>query len=310
MEIKYKMKIVLWAFLLAMVASFGAFAQTDSDSVDIVASTASRRFSFTEKRTAIWENDRPLDISEEMGSIIIRGKKGKEISVKAIKTAYADALSLARGAAAEIGISIDIPRDKVKIRTDVGQVSEKHLYAYADYSLRIPPEMSVRAETMEGEVLVSGLDGEVEIMTSSGPVRVSELKGKVSVKTDSGNIQVKKSPGVYNVETDGGDVKIYVPEEGMTDDLLITSGSGDVDITLPVGVTATIVADVGGGRIINDAEEIIVPVSLNSAGGGEKKIFRSGEGGKNIKIESGTGTIHFATINPPRPVIVRPAPAE
>lgn len=307
---KIEINIFAWMLLLAVVAiPVWIYSQelSESEQTTVVdAANATRRYSYTEKRTVLWEDKRPLVVKEDRGSIIVKGKKGKEISVKAIKTAGADALSLARSAAAEVSVSIEVPRDMIRIMTDATQIRQDYLYAYADYILKIPPEMDITAETRDGEIAVSGIDGKVEIVTASGPVSLNALKGRVGVRTENGNVEAKKSPGIYSIETVGGDVKLFVPEEGMTEKLNITSGVGNVEISIPVGVKATIVASAGGGDIINDAEEVIIPVSLDSGDGGGKKIFRSGGGGVDININSSTGTIRFMT-SAARPAIMRPS---
>lgn len=290
-------KILVITVLFVLIGMRVAIIAEEPDAPVLQETNLDRRFSYTEKRTVLWEDKRPLEVLETHGSIVIKGKSGNELAVKAIKVAHATDLSIARSVASGIKILIEVPRDKIIVKTDLRDIGEEYSYAFADYILRIPPEMAVRAETEEGEIAVSGIDGDVNILTASGPVRLNSLKGRVTVVTENGSVEAKDSPGVYNIATVEGDIKVSVPVSGISEDMYITSASGTVELTIQSTAKITIVVEKTDGEIINDSTEI-VPVSLDAADGSGKKVYRIGGGGMTIHIETKTGNIKLATIAP------------
>lgn len=295
----------LWApfaIFLACAAVFIACAPARCDDGAPDQATARRRYSITDKRTILWDNKRPLEIYEARGSIYIKGKSGNELTITAVKTAWADSLAKARETAGLLRISIEAPRDRLTLMTTPGAgANQKDVYA--DYSLRAPKDMPVTAETEEGEVSVYSMDGPVDIRTASGSVKLFSLKGKVDVRTASGTVEAVNCSALNSIATESGDINIKIPKTATSSELRLTSQSGDISLELEQNLAATIFVSAEGGEIRADSPLYAAASISQSPDEGGARVYKVGGGGMEIRIKTETGD---AILNTYAPAVRKP----
>ncbi|WP_052423049.1 hypothetical protein [Nonomuraea candida] len=139
----------------------------------------------------------------------------------------------------------------------------------AEYTLLVPPETDLAADTAGGGLWVSDLFGDLRLTSVSGDVRVEGAAGEVWARAGTGSFTGEGLRGERaDVEVGSGDVSLYF-EGAPTDVRAIVRTAGDVRVTVREGVydvTATgenttvdvrrragaarrIVAGAGGGTV-------------------------------------------------------------
>lgn len=139
-----------------------------------------------------------------------------------------------------------------------------------DYEIVLPasPDL-VTLDTGSGDLLVSGVTGDVDATTGSGDILLMEIGGEILVEAGSGDIEATGITGTrFTGSTGSGDFELDL--EVAPEAVDVETGSGDVMITLPGG-TYAIDTSTGSGD-----------VTLTGV--------RDGEGG-TLHVQTGSGDI-------------------
>lgn len=167
--------------------------------------------------------------------------------------------------------------------------------------VQVPAGLTLRAETVSGDVGVRGLRGAQALQTTSGDVVVDAAEGVIDVKTVSGDVRVGGS-GRASVRTTSGDVTsvlagpleahttsgdIDVPSAG--DSLVLGSTSGDITVEhSPRSVTAS----TASGAI--DVASAAGLAALGSSSGSISIGFVAPFRGANLSASSGDVAMELA----------------
>ena len=125
-----------------------------------------------------------------------------------------------------------------------------------DYTITLPPGVSITAITDSGSVTATGVDGSLNLTTLSGDIAVTGARSAaVTASSDSGNVRLcfAVPPGSVQATTAAGDVRIEVPPGG-TYAVHTTADSGDTSVAVssdpsaPRGITAT--SDAGNVSVV------------------------------------------------------------
>lgn len=194
--------------------------------------------------------------------------------------------------------------------------------ASVDYRIRVPRWMElhlsglatdihlegtqgrVEAETVKGEVVMIGGNGELSLSSIEGEVRVLKTRGRLEASSVNRGVTVQGFSGDIAVETINGDVRLQAIEsgsvEGSTVNGLIhyagdvrrgggyrfSTHNGDIWMELPVRVNADVAVSTFSGQF--DAS---FPVQLEKTQRGRRFEFTLGSGGADIELESFQGRI-------------------
>jgi DUF4097 and DUF4098 domain-containing protein YvlB len=175
---------------------------------------------------------------------------------------------------------------------------------------------------VKGKVLINGeLHGGVHMENLSGPVhlhtsvtdlemgsllgdmtlndedlRVTEAKGQVRVITHSKNVDLSQIYGDTYVEDRDGNISID-PAGTYNVEAKSMSGRGDIELTLPPGMSASINAYTHNGDILSDYD-------ANVPEGESKKVaFTVGSGGAKVNLSTDVGDVRIkkGSLMPPPP---------
>lgn len=176
----------------------------------------------------------------------------------------------------------------------------------------------VRARTSGGDVTVRGASGDVYGRTSGGDVRLEDIGGDATAATSGGDIEGRNLRGAVDAETSAGDIELegvagpVVAETSVGDIELVSTATsyttspaldletshGDINLTLPASLQASIQAQVedhmGGG----DPDDIRSDVALTREGGDGEPIRARGDmngGGPTIRLETTGGSVRIRT---------------
>jgi hypothetical protein len=163
-----------------------------------------------------------------------------------------------------------------------------------DLEILVPFRFSVRLGVRDdGDVLVEGLSGEVEVDNPYGHIRLARLSGPSSVNTQDGDITAqfeRIAPGIP---------------------LAFTSVHGKIDVTFPSGVDLTVRMKSEEGTVYSDFDIILEKrKSLSSPAGktGGTKVAleewttgRIGRGGTDVLMKSFDGNVYIRKAKEPLP---------
>lgn len=146
-----------------------------------------------------------FDLSNVSGSIVISGAGGDDVKIDAVKRVRSRDEADAKALLQSIGIEVNERSGLVEVRTDLPP--RRNWPGGVDYTIAVPQGANVALRTVNGDVRVTNVRGELRAQTVNGDVVVSGAGRLRSLKTVSGDVQLTDAQG---------------------DDILLGTISGDV----------------------------------------------------------------------------------
>jgi len=175
----------------------------------------------------------------------------------------------------EVELLFDNSRDHVSVEVDYpghgsgGLLS--WLFGFGDptvevrFVVKVPQQSNLAIQTVNGEIAVENIKGDIDCKTTNGGIDVGNVEGKVSSKTVNGGIAVELN------------------KVGQFDEMNFRTVNGGIHLSLPGDVKANLEASTVNGGI--DSE---MPLEISG------KISRSSMKGK---INGGGGLLILKTVN-------------
>jgi DUF4097 and DUF4098 domain-containing protein YvlB len=158
----------------------------------------------------------------------------------------------------------------------------------------------VRAKTSGGDIELRDLGGPVTAETSGGDIEGDNLRGAVDARTSAGDVELENVAAPITARTSVGDVEIEITATSFSTDpaVQLRTSHGDIELTLPPGLAASIRARVEGYGGMSGDEEIRSDVPLTREGGDGEPLRATGTmngGGPAIELETSGGSIRIET---------------
>ncbi len=187
-----------------------------------------------------------------------------------------------------------------------------HISSSARLIVSVPRHADIRARSGDGSIQIERVQGRIDAHTGDGSIKATDVNGELTFNTGDGSVTVDGAEGRLDLETGDGSVNVagkltkvrlhtgdgsivYRAEPGtsMSEDWEITTGDGGVSLYLPSDFGAELDAHTGDGNIRND-------LSISTSGSGESNRRtvrgRLGEGGRQLRIRTGDGSIRLHVI--------------
>lgn len=167
---------------------------------------------------------------------------------------------------------------------------------------------TVKVETVQGDVHVSGGSRFITLNTVSGDVTLTGAQGRMNVTSVNGDVDIRDAQGELLVETVNGDIVLHRVQsdlvEGSTtngdidyDGTIRNNGrywfnthNGDITVWMNANANATISVSTFNGEFESD-----FPVTLTETRrGGKRFSFTLGSGSARVELDSFGGTIRLA----------------
>jgi len=253
-----------------------------------------------------------VDISE--GSITVRGYEGKDVIIDARwrervltkeeeleeqaalaeEEGEVDQEELARKKAQaekargmkmleveSMGLTVEEEENVIQVEVEEGKRA-------VDLLIQVPFSTSLRLSCRDDErgVTVQGVNGEIEVDTSGGPIVLTDVSGPVVADSSDGEIKA-----VFGKVTPGKPMSF-------------SSMDGDIDITLPLDVKASLKMKTDEGQIFTDFDVQLTPSQQRKEederkeGGGYRVAFEKvtlgliNGGGAEIQLTTYEGNIY------------------
>jgi hypothetical protein len=254
-----------------------------------------------------------VDISE--GSITVRGYEGKDVIIDARwrervltkeeeleeqaalaeEEGEVDQEELARKKAQaekargmkmleveSMGLTVEEEENVIQVEVEEGKRA-------VDLLIQVPFSTSLRLSCRDDErgVTVQGVNGEIEVDTSDGPIVLTDVSGPVVADSSDGEIKA-----VFGKVTPGKPMSF-------------SSMDGDIDITLPLDVKASLKMKTDEGQIFTDFDVQLTPSQQRKEederkeGGGYRVAFEKvtlgliNGGGAEIQLTTYEGNIYI-----------------
>jgi hypothetical protein len=150
-----------------------------------------------------------------------------------------------------------------------GRMNNRDNDVKVEFTVRVPRGVRLVAKTVNGEIVGTGLQSEVEARTVNGRIEVASTD-LVRAETVNGNIAAQMGASSWNGE------------------LKFSTVNGSVEISMPPGVSADIKASTVNGAISTD-----FPLTVSGKFGPKSISGRIGNGGQPLKISTVNGGIQL-----------------
>jgi DUF4097 and DUF4098 domain-containing protein YvlB len=183
-------------------------------------------------------------------------------------------------------LSVSMVKEAVKIQSGGGDIEIEAC------------EGPVSVELGGGDVEIRKITKDVTCKLGGGEASISSIGGFVNCEVGGGSIEVMDAAGAITAKTGAGEIEVKITgaERPESASVFIETGMGDLEITLPASIKATI--DAVNFRFYGDSDEEIdsdFPLKITkSEGFGDKSIQASGDingGGAKISLRAHGGSI-------------------
>lgn len=225
----------------------GSFAAVAS------AETAQERF----EQTYAFSAGQRLSLSNTNGDIFVEPWDRNEIQVSAtkrVKTRSGDA----NQALEELRIEVEV--DSAGVDIDTVYPSWRRLFGWSnvsasvDYDIRLPRQANLEVRTVNGEIEITGLAGEIRLRSTNGGIAVFDSAGSVNAATTNGGIKVELDEVAgrgMEFETTNGGIRVDLPSS-VRASVRARTTNGSIETDFPVTVQGTfrrnrLEGDINGG---------------------------------------------------------------
>ena len=171
------------------------------------------------------------------------------------------------------------------------------------FQVMVPRQYSVDLNSLQGNIIVDGLTGEVQAQTSAGNIFVDDVVGQVQTHTSAGNLRFKgvKGPisgrtsagnitlegcrGFVDAKTSAGNIQVDVITQPL-DNLNLRTSAGNIIGTLGSNINVEIDARTSAGNLTTDLR-VQGTVTRNRING------TINDGGPLLKLRTSAGNIRL-----------------
>jgi hypothetical protein len=200
---------------------------------------------------------------EEKEQEAAQGEEGEELDQEELARKKAQAEKAKGMKAIEVesmGLTIEEEENVVRVNAEEGKRA-------VDLVIQVPFSTSLQLSCRDDErgVTVDRVDGEIEVETSDGPIILTNVSGPVVADSSDGEIKA-----VFGKVTPGKPMSFSAME-------------GDIDITLPFDVKASLKIKTDEGKIFTDFDVQLTPSQQK-----KEEDERKGGGGYRVSFEKVT----------------------
>jgi len=238
----------------------------------------------------------PLSQPGEPGKLIISAMFSDEIEIRThdqqnvivnydgdnIREENEDAIKNGMRRISGGGLGLEVTEDNNKVQITTGPMPNGNF----EMVVYVPRNFSLKLNTVQGDVVISGLEGEMEISAVNGDIELSDISGTVLVNSVNGDMEID-----FN----------RVPENSP---MSFTGVNGDIEVSFPANAqfTAKMKTEWGdvytnfdmeinrdGGRTQSNSEDGTFKVAVNKwiigqvNGGGPEFLFKTLHGDISIR---------------------------
>ncbi len=202
------------------------------------------------------------------GSVRVEGWERDAVEIEAVK--------IARGSPSDLyRVHIDVQASDQAVHVATRYPEGEGVEVLVEYQVRVPYRAALgRVSTVNGEVIVRGVESRGELRTINGHLKLLDSSGRFDLRTTNGNVHVELAQGARNGTLD------------------IETVNGAVFLALPPSAGAELDLSTTNGELRSD-----LPVVLEGSGSRDFR-GRIGRGGTSVRVRTMNGSIHLANSRP------------
>jgi hypothetical protein len=94
-----------------------------------------------------------------------------------------------------------------------------------------PAQLTLQARTSDGNVTLSGLQGDLSLTTGDGNVTLDHVSGNLRIKSGDGQVKITNAEGAIDAQTSDGNLSV----DGLFHALALHTSDGTLDLSLREG---------------------------------------------------------------------------
>jgi hypothetical protein len=248
------------------------------------------------------------------GRTRLTAHSGSDVQVRAIKQVKrADSRAEAEEVARQVTVHIAQVGDRIEVETKYPKNFSwgRGPQVFVHIEISAPERSNADVKSVDGDLTVSGIEGELQLKTVDGDLAVTDCSGDIhtnSVDGDAeligvtGNIEARTVDGDLDIEgilrgvrakSTDGDVAIRVRSASVMDgDWSVTTSDGSIRLEIPEGFGANLDVRVDDGSIESDHPLTLEGKISNNRfqgelyGGGHQLHIRTSDGSVELKKSS------------------------
>lgn len=182
------------------------------------------------------------------GAVVVESWNRDEVRVRVTKKVRAGNEVAAAEAMERLKVRVEASPERLRVSTghrDLDQgfldwLRGRAINASVSYHVTVPRGVRLVAETVNGGITLSGVDGDIVAETTNGGIEVRDARGQVEAATTNGSIDVAMTSVAAGADlgfsTTNGRVTVALPGD-VRADLRLRTTNGGIDVDLPVEVT-------------------------------------------------------------------------
>lgn len=280
MSFRNMVEIPAGVVILVSLLALGAAAQDkDKDK---------KEFTYTVGPRAV------VSITNNYGPITVRPSPNRQVVVETVT--HSDAVSLVN----------EQHEDRIELRS----ISTRQGSDLVDYTVLVPIDAfvslrsadgTIRAQGLRGDVILEAAAGSVEVTdirdahlhvrTLTGPISLTDIRGSnLDIHSVSGNVSLRNVSGPSVEVNSGSGLISYEGDPGPVGEYLLTSHSGDLDVSIPASALVDIKA-----RSIKGGADPDFPITngFSAARTGNLLLKPGTITGSRFELRSFRGKIHL-----------------
>lgn len=174
-----------------------------------------------------------------------------------------------------------------------------------ELDVTLPAGTEVVVRTENGDVVASGVAGDVSLRTSNGKVEASDIAGPLSARSSNGAVTVVNSGSDVEASTSNGEISVEgvdgtvtsdtsngrITIDTVTGDASASTSNGSVEIS---GVAGNVYGKTSNGRITVHGDDEPVALTIQTSNGDE--IIEGPtdpDAERTVEIRSSNGTVAY-----------------
>jgi Putative adhesin len=129
-----------------------------------------------------------------------------------------------------------------------------------------PAQLTLQAKTSDGNVTLSGLQGDLNLTTGDGNLTLDHVSGSLRIKSGDGQVRVTDANGAIDAHTSDGNLSV----DGLFDALALHTSDGTLDLNLREGsklTGASTIQSSDGSMTIRVPRSLAADLSVHTSDG-------------------------------------------
>jgi hypothetical protein len=129
-----------------------------------------------------------------------------------------------------------------------------------------PAELTLEAKTSDGNVTVSGLQGDLSLTTGDGNLTLDRVSGNLRIKSGDGQVKITNADGAIEARTSDGNLSV----DGVFHALALHTSDGTLDLSLREGTKlagASTIQSSDGSVTIRVPQNFAADLSVHTSDG-------------------------------------------